>query len=83
MRVHKADKDMPYCELHDHYQTIFVSTDIENVVLVAYIVGCRKVHLDVREVSPLCLFSRVIPAFKCCLGVTVTFRTIKLYQSSV
>ena len=45
MSAHKSDEYMPDCKLHNHYKTIFVAAYVENIMLVAYMVGSREVNL--------------------------------------
>lgn len=45
MSTHFADKYIANGEFYDYYQTVIVAADIEHVVLVAYIISCRKVYL--------------------------------------
>jgi hypothetical protein len=47
MSTNKADENMSYRELHDYHETVFVAPDIKDIVLVANIIGGRKIHLDV------------------------------------
>ena len=63
MCTHKADEDVSYCEFHYHYQAIFVASNVKYIMLVADIVGSRKIHSDVRQTSPIRLLRYVIPAF--------------------
>ena len=78
MCTHKSDEYMPDCELHDHYQTIFIAPDVKDIMLIPNIVCRREICLYVRQILPLCLFCDVIPSFKCRLSVSMSFRTIEL-----
>gem|GEM_PF-2861008 len=69
---------MPDRELYDHNKTIFVAPDVKNIMLISYVVCQRKVNLYIRQVLPLRFFCDVIPSFKCCLSVSMTFRTVEL-----
>jgi hypothetical protein len=70
---------MPYSELHNYHKTVLVASYVEDIVLITYVVCGREIDLNVREVLPLCILGYVIPAFKSCLRVTMSFRTIELY----
>ncbi len=78
MCSHKSDEYMPDCELHYHYQTILVSPDVKDIMLVTNIVCRREVRLYLRQILPLCLLSDVIPSFKCSQSVFMSFRTVEL-----
>ena len=73
MSTHKSDEDMPDCELRDNNQTIFVTPYVKDIMLIPNVVCCGEVYLYIRQVLPLCLFCDVIPPFKCCLSVTMSF----------
>ena len=45
MSAHKSDENVTNRELHNHYKTIFVAAYVENIMLVAYIVGSWEVNL--------------------------------------
>ena len=78
MSTHKSDEYMSYCELYDHYQTIFIAPDVKDIMLVPNVVCCGEVCLYIRQILPFCLFCDVIPSFKCSLSVSMSFRTIEL-----
>ena len=73
MSTHKPDEDMPDCEFYDHHQTIFVASDVKDIMLVSNVVCCGEVCLYIRQVLPLCLFCDVIPSFKCSLSISMSF----------
>ena len=66
MGTHKADEDVADGKFHNHYKAIFVSFDIEDIVLIPHIIGCWKVSLDVRQVLPFCLFRNYQPGLLMC-----------------
>ena len=78
MCSHKSNEYMSYCELHNHNQTVFVASDVKDIMLIPNVVCRWEVYLYVRQVLPLCPFGDVIPPFKCSLSVSMTFRTIEL-----
>ena len=48
MSTHKSDENMPDCEFYDHYQTIFVTPNVKNIVLVSNVVRCGEISLYIR-----------------------------------
>ena len=48
MSTHKSDEHMTDLKFYHHHKTIFVTTYIENVVLIPHIISSRKVCLDIR-----------------------------------
>ena len=44
MSTNKSDEQMPNREFNDHHKTIFVTTDIKNIVLITHIIRCREIH---------------------------------------
>ena len=73
MRTHKSYEDMSDCELNNHYQTIFVTSYVKDIILVPNVVCCGKVYLYIRQVFPFCLFCDVIPSFKCSQSISMSF----------
>ena len=47
MSTNPANEDVPNCKLNNDNQPIVVASDIENEVLVAYIVSRKKIHFNV------------------------------------
>lgn len=80
MRTYEADEDSTYCEFDNDNQTIIVSADIENIVLIADIVGCGKILSYFRQIMPLGLLGDVIPPFQSNPGIFVTGRFIELFD---
>ena len=78
MGSHKSDEYMPNCELNHYYQAIFISLDVEYVMLVTNVVCSGEINLDIRQVLPFCFIGYVIPAFESCLRVSMPFRTVEL-----
>ena len=62
MSAYKADEYVSNREFHDNHQTIFVASDIEDIMLVAHVIRSREVHFDVRKVSPFSFFRYIVPA---------------------
>ena len=83
MGAYKADEDVADGEFNHYDKAVFVSFDVEDIVLVAYIVGCGKACFDIRQIFPFCLFRNVIPPFQGDFCVAMSFLIIKLYQFSV
>ena len=60
MRTHKSDENMPDCELYDHYQTIFVTPDIKDIMLVTNVVrknclaGIRRIGISITKQLTTC-----------------------------
>ena len=52
MSTNPANEDVPNCKLNNDNQPIVVASDIENVVLVAYIVSRKKINLYIRQIFP-------------------------------
>lgn len=50
MSTNPANEDVPNCKLNNDNQPIVVASDIENVVLVAYIVSRKKINLYIRQI---------------------------------
>jgi len=48
MRTYKAYEDMTYCEFNHYNQSVFVSSDVKHIMLIAYIISRREVNLNVR-----------------------------------
>ena len=61
MSTNPANEDVPNCKLNNDNQPIVVASDIENVVLVAYIVSRKKINLYIRQIFPLGFFCYIIP----------------------
>ena len=78
MGSHESDEYMSNCEFNHYYQAIFISLDVEYVMLVTNVVSSREIYFYIRQVLPLCFFSYVIPAFESCLRVSMPFRTVEL-----
>ena len=78
MSSHKSDKYMSYCEFHHDYQAIFISLDIEHVMLVTNVVCSGEINLDIRQTLPFRFFSNIVPALKSYLRISMSFRTIEL-----
>lgn len=45
MSTDPSDEDIPYRKLNNDNQPIVVASDIENIVLVAYIVSRKKINI--------------------------------------
>ena len=73
MCADKPNEDMSYCEFDDHNESVFIASDVKDIVLVSNIISCREVGFDVREVIPLGMRGDMIPSLKCRLRVSVTF----------
>ena len=73
MSTHKSDENMPDCELYDHYKSIFVASNVKDIMLIPNVVSCGEVCLNIRKVLPFCFFCDVIPSFKCSLSVSMSF----------
>ena len=80
MRSDKAYKHIPYRELYDNYKAVFVSADVEHIVLVTDIVRRGEIKTDLRKVLPGSIFSYGIPSFQRFLGVGMTSFFIKFLQ---
>ena len=61
MSTNPANEDVPNCKLNNDNQPIVVASDIENVVLVAYIVSRKKINLYIRQIFPFGFFCYIIP----------------------
>lgn len=83
MGAHKADKDVADGEFYHYDKAVFVSFDVEDIVLVSDIISCREICLNIRQVLPFGLFRYVIPPFQGDFCVAVSFLIIKLYQFAV
>ena len=83
MRTYKAYENMSYREFYHYNQPVFVSSDVKHIMLITYIIGCRKVNLYIRQVLPLCPLCCIIPAFEGRLCISMSFRTIELHQFSM
>ena len=47
MCADKANKDVPYREFNDYDESVFISSNVKNIVLVSHIISCWKVYLDI------------------------------------
>lgn len=65
MCAHESYKDVFYCELYDYNQSVPVSSDVEHIVLIAYIVRSWEVVSYVVEAFPCCLFCDFVPSLQC------------------
>ena len=78
MRTDKTDVDIAYREFNDHHEPIFITSDIENIMLISYVIRCRKINFDFREVSPFCFFRYIIPLFESYTHILPAFCLVKL-----
>ncbi len=47
MSAYKSDEYMSDCEFYHHHKTVFIATYVENIMLIANVVCCRKINLYV------------------------------------
>jgi hypothetical protein len=60
----ETDEDSAYREFYHHYQTVIIAFDVKDIMLIAYIVGCREILSNLRQIMPLGLLGDVIPSFQ-------------------
>lgn len=80
MRTYPSDENVTHNKLHDYHQTVSVSANVENVVLVAYIVGRREVCPNIREICPLGFRGNLIPSFQCYAGILASWTFEEFFQ---
>lgn len=80
MSTYLPDKDISHRKFYNYYQTVVIAFDIENIVLIAYVVSGREINLHIRSVFPFSFFSYIIPTFKGYTGILVSFRPVELFQ---
>ena len=51
-------------KFNNHYQPIPVSSNVEYVMLITYVVSIRKVSSYIRKVAPFCFFRNLVPSFQ-------------------
>ena len=44
MRTHKAYENMSYCKLNHYHKTVFIPSDVKDIMLVAYVICGWEVH---------------------------------------
>lgn len=59
----KSDEKSSNRKLYYYNKSIIVAPNIENVMLVSYIISIRKIHSYLRKVMPVGIFSYLIPSF--------------------
>jgi hypothetical protein len=74
---------MAYRELHYNNKPILVAFNVEDITLIANIIRCWKINFNVGQIPPLGIFGYFIPTFQSDLGIGMSFRLIKLDQSSM
>ena len=80
MRAYPPDENIAHNKLHDYHQTIFVSANVENVVLISYVIGRRKVCPDIRETCPFGFLGNLIPSFQCHTGILASWAFEEFFQ---
>ncbi len=60
----KSYEESAYCKFNYHYQPIPVSSNVEYVMLITYVVSIRKVSSYIRKVAPFCFFRNLVPSFQ-------------------
>ncbi len=80
MSANKSDEQMSNREFNDYHKTIFITTDIKNIVLITHIIRCREIQLDFSQIAPLSTSSNIIPALKGGLGIPMALGLVKLDQ---
>lgn len=80
MSANKSDEQMPDREFNDYHKTIFITTDIKNIVLITHIIRCREIQLDFSQIAPLSASSNIVPAFKGGLSIAMALGLVKLDQ---
>lgn len=83
MCAYKPYENVAYGEFDHDYQSVFIASDVKDVMLIANVISCRKINLYVRQISPLCPFGGVIPSLKGRLSISMSFRTIEFHQLSM
>ena len=65
MSPNKADENVTHLELNNHNQAVFVSGNIEHIVLITNGVNTSKVFFHLCKRVPLCRFCNLIPPLQC------------------
>ncbi len=80
MSTDKPDEKPSNCKLYHNNQPIVVSPYVEYIMLIAHIIGIRKIHPYVRETPPFGIFHNLIPPLKGNSGVFPSFGFVEFLQ---
>ena len=83
MRAYPPDEHISHDELYDNHQTILITSDIEDIVLITHKVGGRENGPYVCEAFPLRILYNSIPPFQGNPGILVTWRFKELLKFSM
>lgn len=64
MSPDETDEDSAYREFYHYYKSVIIASDIEDIMLIAYIVGSREILSNFRQIMPLGLLGDVVPSFQ-------------------
>lgn len=65
MSPNPPDINKAWCEYYDHNESVIITFDVKNIVLVAYIVCTGKIFAHICKVLPTCLAYFLMPSFQC------------------
>ena len=80
MSSDETDEDSAYREFYHYYQSVIIASDIEDIMLIAYIVGSRKILSYIRQIMPLGLLGGVVPPFQRYSRISVAGQFIELFD---
>ena len=80
MSPDKSYEHISHNKFDDNHKSIFITSDIEDIPLIAYIIYRREIRLHLSQIPPLGLQYYVIPSFQGHPGIFPTRRLIKLLQ---
>jgi hypothetical protein len=79
----ETDEDSAYREFYHYYQSVIIASDIEDIMLIAYIVGSREILSNFRQIMPLGLLGDVVPSFQRYSRISVAGQFIELFDLSM
>jgi hypothetical protein len=79
----ETDEDSAYSEFYHYDQSVIIASDIEDIMLVAYIVGSWEILSNLRQIMPLGLLGDVVPSFQRYSRISVAGQFIELFDFSM
>ncbi len=80
MSPDKSYEHISHNKFDDNHKSIFITSDIEDIPLIAYIIYRREIRLHLSKIPPLGLQYYVIPSFQRHPDIFSPGRLIKLLQ---
>lgn len=76
MRAYKTDIHKSYRKLHNSHKTKIISFDIENIVLISYIINAVESIFHIRKTSPFASFYFLNPILQSDFRLGMIFRIL-------